>query len=33
MAPASEETLNSPIWVGVGAVALGGFLLLAPRTS
>lgn len=28
-----NETVNIPVWVGVGAVALGGFLLLAPRTS
>jgi TRAP-type C4-dicarboxylate transport system permease small subunit len=27
------ETVNVPIWAGVGAIVVGGFLLLAPRKS
>lgn len=27
----SEEHVNVPIWAGVGAIVLGGVLLLLPR--
>ena len=25
-----QETVNVPVWAGVGAIVVGGFLLLAP---
>jgi hypothetical protein len=28
-----EETVNVPIWAGVGAIVLGGLLLLVPKKS
>jgi TRAP-type C4-dicarboxylate transport system permease small subunit len=28
-----EETVNVPIWAGVGAIVIGGLLLLVPRKS
>lgn len=28
-----KETVNIPVWVGVGAVALGGALLFSRRTA
>ena len=27
-----KETVNVPVWAGVGAVVLGGVLLLVPKT-
>jgi TRAP-type C4-dicarboxylate transport system permease small subunit len=27
------ETLRIPLWAGVGAVVVGGLLLIAPKTS
>jgi len=28
-----KETVNVPVWAGVGAVVVGGFLLLVPMKS
>lgn len=28
-----QETLNVPVWVGVGAIVVGGVLLLVPMKS
>jgi hypothetical protein len=28
-----EETVNVPIWAGVGAIVVGGLLLLVPKKS
>ena len=28
-----KETVNVPVWAGVGAVVVGGLLLLVPRKS
>ncbi len=27
------QTVNIPVWTGVGAIVIGGFLLLFPRKS
>ena len=27
-----KETVNVPIWAGVGAIVIGGLLLIVPRT-
>ena len=27
-----KETINVPIWAGVGAIVFGGILLIVPRT-
>ncbi len=29
----NKETVNIPVWAGVGAIVLGGLLLLAPTKS
>lgn len=26
-----QETINIPVWVGVGAIVVGGLLLLVPK--
>ena len=28
-----KETVNVPVWAGVGAIVVGGLLLLVPRKS
>ena len=28
-----KETVNIPVWAGVGAIVVGGLLLLVPRKS
>jgi len=28
-----KETVNVPVWAGVGAIVIGGILLLVPKTS
>jgi len=28
-----KETVNVPVWAGVGAIVAGGILLVVPRTS
>jgi hypothetical protein len=28
-----KETVNVPVWAGVGAIVVGGLLLLVPRSS
>ena len=28
-----NETVNAPIWVGIGAIVIGGILFMAPRTT
>jgi len=28
-----KETVNIPVWAGVGAIAVGGLLLLVPKKS
>ena len=28
-----KETVNVPVWVGVGAIVVGGVLLLVPKRS
>jgi hypothetical protein len=28
-----KETVNVPVWTGVGAIVVGGLLLLVPRKS
>jgi hypothetical protein len=28
-----KETVNVPVWVGVGAIVVGGLLLLVPKRS
>ncbi len=28
-----KETVNVPVWVGVGAIVAGGLLLLVPKKS
>ena len=28
-----KETVNIPIWAGVGVIVVGGLLLLVPRSS
>ena len=28
-----KETVNVPVWAGVGAIAVGGLLLLVPKQS
>ena len=28
-----KETVNVPVWAGVGAIVVGGFLLLVPKKS
>jgi len=28
-----KETVNIPVWAGVGAVVIGGLLLLVPKKS
>ena len=28
-----KETVNVPMWAGVGAIVFGGILLLVPQTS
>lgn len=28
-----KETVNVPVWAGVGAIVIGGFLLLVPKKS
>jgi len=28
-----KETVNIPVWAGVGAIAVGGVLLLMPKKS
>ena len=28
-----KETVNVPVWAGVGAIAVGGLLLLVPKKS
>lgn len=28
-----KETVNVPVWVGVGAIVVGGLLLLVPKKS
>ena len=28
-----KETVNVPVWVGVGAIVVGGILLLVPRKN
>ena len=28
-----KETVNVPVWAGVGAIVVGGLLLLIPRKS
>ena len=28
-----QETVNVPVWAGVGAIVVGGVLLLAPKRS
>jgi len=30
---AAKETVNVPVWAGVGAIVAGGLLQLAPRKS
>ena len=27
-----KQTVNIPVWVGIGAIVIGGALLLSPRT-
>jgi hypothetical protein len=27
-----NETVNIPVWVGVGAIAIGGLLFMVPKT-
>jgi hypothetical protein len=29
----NTETVNIPVWAGVGAIVLGGLLLLVPKKS
>ncbi|HEV8337007.1 MAG TPA: hypothetical protein VGR67_11355 [Candidatus Polarisedimenticolia bacterium] len=33
MSVKDRETVNIPVWAGVGAIVLGAVLLLAPRKS
>ena len=28
-----KQTVNVPVWVGVGAIVIGGILLLVPKKS
>jgi len=28
-----QETVNVPVWVGVGAIMVGGLLLLVPKKN
>jgi TRAP-type C4-dicarboxylate transport system permease small subunit len=28
-----KETVNVPVWAGVGAIVVGGLLLVVPKTS
>jgi TRAP-type C4-dicarboxylate transport system permease small subunit len=28
-----NETVNIPVWVGVGAIVIGGILFMVPKTS
>jgi len=28
-----KETVNVPVWAGVGAIAIGGLLLVVPKRS
>jgi hypothetical protein len=28
-----KETVNVPVWAGVGAIVVGGLLLFVPKTS